>query len=60
MMTAIGPYILGGAGVYLIKAVGDDVPDGVDGVTRVGIDAGSGSTTGQARTWESFWNDGST
>ena len=40
--TPIRPYILAGGGVYNIKPVGDDVPDGIDGDTKFGINAGAG------------------
>ena len=40
--TAIRPYLIGGGGLYNIKAVGDDVPDGTDGATEFGINAGAG------------------
>ncbi|HYC31485.1 MAG TPA: outer membrane beta-barrel protein [Gemmatimonadales bacterium] len=40
--TPIRPYILAGGGLYNLKAVGDDVPDGTDGDTEFGINAGAG------------------
>lgn len=40
--TAIRPYIVGGGGLYNLKAVGDDVPDGVESDTEFGINAGAG------------------
>ena len=40
--TPIRPYILAGGGVYNLKLVGDDVPDGADGDTNFGINAGAG------------------
>ena len=40
--TPIRPYILAGGGLYNLKPVGDDVPDGVDGETDFGINAGAG------------------
>lgn len=36
------PYIIAGLGMYNGKATGDDVPDGVEGETDFGINAGAG------------------
>jgi hypothetical protein len=36
------PYILGGVGAYNLKPTGDAVPDGVDGVTEIGVNGGAG------------------
>jgi opacity protein-like surface antigen len=40
--TAIRPYLLGGGGVYNIKAVGDDVLGDAESDTKFGINAGAG------------------
>ena len=40
--TPIRPYILAGGGIYNSKLVGDGVPDGTDGDTKFGINAGAG------------------
>jgi hypothetical protein len=36
------PYLIGGAGLYNFKLTGDDVPDGTEGSTDFGINAGAG------------------
>lgn len=40
--TKIRPYLIGGIGAYNLKATGSDVPDGVDGETKMGLNAGAG------------------
>ena len=40
--TAIRPYLIGGGGFYNLKAVGDDVPDGLESDTELGVNAGAG------------------
>jgi outer membrane protein with beta-barrel domain len=36
------PYLIGGGGVYNLKATGSDVPDGTDSSTKFGINCGAG------------------
>ena len=36
------PYLIGGGGVYNLKATGNDVPDGIDSSTKFGLNAGAG------------------
>jgi len=36
------PYLIGGGGVYNLKATGNDVPDGTDSSTKFGINGGAG------------------
>jgi hypothetical protein len=40
--TKFRPYLIGGAGVYNLDAKGDDVPSGVESVTKFGLNAGAG------------------
>ena len=36
------PYLIGGGGVYNLKATGNDVPDGTDSSTKFGLNGGAG------------------
>jgi hypothetical protein len=36
------PYLIGGGGVYNLKPKGDDVPSGVNSVTKFGLNVGAG------------------
>jgi opacity protein-like surface antigen len=36
------PYLIGGGGVYNLKATGDDVPDDIDSSTKFGLNGGAG------------------
>lgn len=36
------PYLIGGGGVYNLKATGNDVPDGTDSSTKFGVNGGAG------------------
>jgi hypothetical protein len=40
--TKFRPYLIGGGGVYNLDAKGDDVPAGVESVTKFGLNAGAG------------------
>jgi outer membrane protein with beta-barrel domain len=40
--TKFRPYLIGGGGVYNLDSKGDDVPSGVESVTKFGINAGAG------------------
>jgi hypothetical protein len=40
--TKVRPYIIGGVGVYNVKATGDDVPDNAGSDTEFGINGGAG------------------
>ncbi len=40
--TKIRPYLIGGVGYYNFKLTGDDVPDGLDSESDIGINAGAG------------------
>jgi hypothetical protein len=40
--TKFRPYLIGGAGVYNLDAKGDDVPSGIESVTKFGLNAGAG------------------
>lgn len=40
--TKFRPYLIGGGGVYNVDAKGDDVPSGVESVTKFGLNAGAG------------------
>jgi Outer membrane protein beta-barrel domain len=40
--TRFRPYLIGGGGVYNLDAKGDDVPSGVESVTKFGLNAGAG------------------
>ncbi|HEY7481414.1 MAG TPA: outer membrane beta-barrel protein [Gemmatimonadales bacterium] len=40
--TKFRPYLIGGAGVYNLDVKGDDVPPGVESVTKFGLNGGAG------------------
>jgi hypothetical protein len=40
--TRFRPYLIGGGGVYNLDAKGDDVPSGIESVTKFGLNAGAG------------------
>jgi hypothetical protein len=40
--TRFRPYLIGGGGVYNLDVKGDDVPSGVESVTKFGLNAGAG------------------
>lgn len=42
----ISPYIIGGVGMYNGKFGGDDVPDGVESETDIGVNIGAGVSMG--------------
>jgi hypothetical protein len=41
---SISPYFIGGVGIYEYKLVGDDTPEGTEGVTDFGLNGGVGLT----------------
>jgi len=40
--STLRPYLIGGGGVYNLKATGSDVPDNTDSSTKFGINGGAG------------------